>query len=314
MTLAKELDAAFDVVLIERRDRFYHNVGAMRALVDPALFRRLLMPYDRLLRRGQVVQDEVLTVEAGGVRCAGRHWEADIVVVATGSRHVMPFKSDFVDSNAFLVQADEMSRRLQAASSVAILGDGPVAVELAGEVNWRYPEKHVQLVAAADRLLPGAGNPRLGMKVAALLRDRGVSLVFGQNSASAGDMVIQGFGSAISVPCLGASRRIPVDGQFAVAGRNGVYAIGDAADCGEPPLTFLARRQALHLAGKLRDGQKRPYTPTKRVPMSIPLGPYRGATQLPLPGLPVAGNWITRLLKGRDLFISKNRAILGQSD
>ena len=124
VTLARELDAAFEVVLLERRDRFYHNVGAMRAVTDPALFRRLLMPYDQLLQRGRVVQDDVLSVGDGGVRAAGRQWDADAVVVATGSRHVLPFKSEFVDSADFLGAADSLSARLAAAGSVAILGDG----------------------------------------------------------------------------------------------------------------------------------------------------------------------------------------------
>jgi NADH dehydrogenase FAD-containing subunit len=314
VTLARELDAAFEVVLLERRDRFYHNVGAMRAYVDPALFQRLLIPFDRLLRRGRVVQDDVLAVEAGGVRASGQNWEADVVVVASGSRHVMPFKSEFTQSTAFLAEAERMSARLAAAGSIAILGDGPVAVELAGEVSWRYPDKRLQLVAAGNRLLPGAGNPRLGEKLLAMLRGRGVTVVFGQRQAAGVDLVIQGFGASISVPCLGATGRVPVDGRFAVAGMSGVFAIGDAADCGEPPLTFLARRQALHLAKQLRDGRATRYQPATRVPMAVPLGPELGAVQLPLPALPVVGSWLTSRLKGRDLFVVRNRALLGWKD
>ena len=60
VTLAGELDGACDVVLVERKDRFYHNVGAMRAYADASLFPRLLIPYDRLLRRGRVVFEEVV--------------------------------------------------------------------------------------------------------------------------------------------------------------------------------------------------------------------------------------------------------------
>ena len=87
MTLARALDDAFDVVLLERRDRFYHNVGAMRAYADASFFKRLLIPYDRLLRRGRVVQDEAVLAEGGGVRGVVGRYEGYIVVVASGSRH-----------------------------------------------------------------------------------------------------------------------------------------------------------------------------------------------------------------------------------
>ena len=310
VTLAGELDGACDVVLVERKDRFYHNVGAMRAYADASLYPRLLIPYDRLLRRGRVVFEEVVSVETGGVKGTGGFaMEGDAIVVATGSRHVMPFKHSFRESAAFLAEAEGLSAELAAASGVTIFGDGPVAVELAGEVSWRYPKKRLQLVGAGERLLPGAGNPRLGEKLLGLLRGRGVSVVFG-GTPSNDDLVIQAFGSGISVPCLGAAGRVPVDGHFRVAGLDGVYAIGDAADCGEPPLTFLARRQARYLARYLQGAVAGVYRPVARVAMAVPLGPRIGATQLPLPGLPVVGSFVTSWLKGRDLFIRKNWEIL----
>ena len=92
---------------------------------------------------------------------------------------------------------------------------------------------------------------------------------------------------------------------------DGVYAIGDAADCGEPPLTFLARRQARYLARYLMGGVTGVYKPAGRVAMAVPLGPKIGATQLPLPGLPVVGSFVTSWLKGRDLFIRKNWDLMG---
>ena len=38
-SLARSLDAAVEVVLVEPRDRFVHNVAAIRALVEPATAR-----------------------------------------------------------------------------------------------------------------------------------------------------------------------------------------------------------------------------------------------------------------------------------
>ena len=311
VTLARALDDAFDVVLVERKDRFYHNVGAMRAYADATFFERLLIPYDRLLRRGRVVQDEVVAAGPGGVTGVAGRYEADVVVVASGSRHRMPFKSSFSEAGAFLAEAGRLSAELAEAESVAVCGDGPVAVELAGEIRWRYPRKVITLAAKGERLLAGAGNRRVGERAALLLREMGVSVAYGSAGEGAA-LRIAGYGAEFSVPCLGAEGRVRVDDHFRVAGREGVFAIGDAADCGEPTLTFLARRQALHLAGQLL-GKKAGYRVAGRVPMSVPLGPERGVTQLPLPGLPVAGSWVTARLKGRGLFVAENWERMGYS-
>ncbi len=309
VTLARALDEAFDVVLVEQKDRFYHNVGAMRAYADASFFERLLIPYDRLLRRGRVVQDEAVSAESGGVRGVAGSYEADVVVVASGSRHRMPFKSSFTAAVEFRREAGRLSAELAEAESVAVDGDGPVAVELAGEIRWRYPRKAVTIVARGERLLAGAGNPWLGERAAGMLREMGVSVVFGGGETGAA-LRIAGYGAAFSVPCLGAEGRVKVDGQFRVAGREGVFAIGDAADCGEPPLTFLARKQAFHLAGQLL-GKTAGYRAAGRVAMAVPLGPERGVLQLPLPGLPVVGSWATARLKGRGLFVAENWKRMG---
>lgn len=309
VTLARALDESFDVVLLERRDCFYHNVGAMRAYADATYFERLLIPYNRLLRRGRVVQDEAVEVVDGGVRGSAGYYEADLVVVASGSRHRMPFKSSFTQVELFLREANRLSAELAEAESVEIVGDGPVAVELAGEICWRFPRKRVKLSARGTHLLAGAGNPKLGDRAAEMLRAMGVTVTFGGCEAGA-ELRIDGFGAEFGVPCLGSQGRVPVDSLFQVAGLKRVFAIGDAAECGDPPLTFLARRQALHLASQLL-GRKGGYRPAARVPMAVPLGLDRGVMQLPLPGLPVVGSWLTARIKGRGLFVAENWVRLG---
>lgn len=316
VTLAKALDAEWDVVLIERKDRFYHNVGAMRAYTDESLYPQLLIPYDRLLRRGRVIQDEVAAVTQGHVEMqSGHNWGGDAIVVATGSGYGMPFKSEFRQSSDFLREAKEMSARLAAADRVAIVGAGPVGVELSGEISWRYPSKSVEILGSETQLLAEAGNPRLSARVETTLRDRGVTVSLGNPYAGedlGADLVIRAYGAGRAVPCLGLLGQSSVDSCFRVPAMPGVFAIGDAAVAGEPALAFLARRQARYLARYLNDPRIGPYRPVRRVAMAIPLGPAEGAVQLPLPGLPVFGNWLTSHLKGKNLFIEKNWALMNQ--
>ena len=51
---AKTLDKTgqFFVVLIDRKSYFLHNVAALRAAVEQDYARRILVPYDRLLKNG----------------------------------------------------------------------------------------------------------------------------------------------------------------------------------------------------------------------------------------------------------------------
>ena len=55
---AKALDEIADVVLIDPKDAFVHNIAALRGLVNPEWTDRVFYPYERLLRRGRVVRDQ----------------------------------------------------------------------------------------------------------------------------------------------------------------------------------------------------------------------------------------------------------------
>jgi apoptosis-inducing factor 2 len=61
--LARLLDAHTDVTLIEAREAFVHNVAAIRATVEPDLLDRIVIPYDRLLKRGRIVQGRAAAIK-----------------------------------------------------------------------------------------------------------------------------------------------------------------------------------------------------------------------------------------------------------
>jgi glycine/D-amino acid oxidase-like deaminating enzyme len=66
--LARALDPIAEVVLIEPKAAFVHNVAAIRAIVDPTWLDKLILPYERLLKRGRVLRDRVIAIEGEGVR------------------------------------------------------------------------------------------------------------------------------------------------------------------------------------------------------------------------------------------------------
>src|SRR4051794_38099798 len=86
VNVARALDDVADVVLVEPRDAFVHNIAALRAAVDPDFAPTIFLPYDRLLTRGRVVRDRAVEVEPGRVRLAsGEELRPDYIVLATGS-------------------------------------------------------------------------------------------------------------------------------------------------------------------------------------------------------------------------------------
>src|SRR6202047_1431009 len=84
--VARALDATSDVVLVEPKDAFMHNIAALRALVDPSWLPSIFLPYTGLLTNGRVVRDRAVVVDPHRVVTAsGEEISADYVVLASGS-------------------------------------------------------------------------------------------------------------------------------------------------------------------------------------------------------------------------------------
>src|SRR6202165_4754582 len=109
--VARALDATSDVVLVEPKDAFMHNIAALRALVDPSWLPSIFLPYTGLLTNGRVVRDRAVVVDPHRVVTAsGEEISADYVVLATGSRYPFPAKTDLVDTHHAQEQVREAHR------------------------------------------------------------------------------------------------------------------------------------------------------------------------------------------------------------
>jgi len=337
--LARALDKLAEVQLVDSRDRFVHNVAAIRSVVDPSLLDRIVIPYDRLLRRGGVRQGFVSDASSNGVTLAdGGHIEGDIIVVATGSHYASPFKPQGESTQAFVDGVRAAHSALKSVNAIVIVGGGAVGTELAGEISSAYPGKAVTLVSGSPSLVPDYSN-KLAETLAAQLRSKKVSLRFNHRVeapaaldhpfiGSLGD----GLGGAeqLVFPALGArpttgvfrqmpgtsfdaQGRVEVDGWLRLAGFQNIFALGDAAATGDPMTIVAITRQVPWLAKTITailEGQKvellSPYKPWPTRGILVPLGPRDGASALPVlrNGL-LVGRWLTSRLKGRELFIPR---------
>src|SRR5580700_5164367 len=162
ISVAKALDETSDVVLVEPKDAFMHNIAALRALVDPSWLPRIFLPYAGLLAHGRVVRDRAVVVDPHRVVTAsGEEIPADYVVLASGSRYPFPAKTDLVDAQHAQEQVRRAHQALTQADRVLLVGAGPVGIELAGEIRHVWPDKTIVLLDVADEILGGPYLPEL---------------------------------------------------------------------------------------------------------------------------------------------------------
>lgn len=345
--LAHGLDGHAEIVLVEPREAFLHNVAAIRAVVDPALMDRVLIAYDRLLKRGRLVRDRVTALEENAVRLSsGAAIEADQIIIATGSTYARPFKLFSDDTASFRTASASAHAKLRAAKSVAIVGAGAVGTELAGEIAAAFPGKSLSLISATPDLFPEFPQG-LGRRLQRDLKSMGVTLYLGSRVKSVPDNVEPSAGELsfsdgstlradLIFPTMGAmpvtglmaalpgvafdrTGRVVVDPWLRPAGLSNVFALGDMAATGEMMTIVGINRQKPWLEKTIKSvlaGKKvhklPPYTTWPTPPILIPLGPKRGASVLPLTksGL-VVGGFLTSMIKGKTLFVPGQRKALG---
>lgn len=344
--LAKSLDGSAEITLIEPRSHFVHAPAMIRALVEPSLLERALIPYDKLLKNGKVITARATGIDDTGVELDnGQRIEADHIVVATGSSNAMLFKPVGDDIDGLREANARIHAQLKAAGSIGIVGAGAVGTELAGEIAHAMPAKKVTLISDLDSLFPTM-PAKLGTGLTKRLRDAGVTLVFGQKAENLKsltepftgaltlsdgskhdfDIVIPALGSRASSEILqslpGAQKstanRIKVDGWMRPSSLSNVFAAGDVADAGDAMTIVATSRQLPWLkstltkliAGKSLEDIK-PYTPWgPKAPLLVPLGPKRGSSFLVMF---TAGDILTRAIKGKDLFLTKYNKLLNRS-
>jgi apoptosis-inducing factor 2 len=343
---AKTLDDVADVVLVEPKDAFVHNVAALRALVDPSWLPRIYLPYDRLLANGRVVHDRAAKVDAGRVTLAsGDEIRADYIVLATGSAYPFPAKSDVDDAAAAHARVRAAHAGLAAATRVLLIGAGPVGIELAGEIKAVWPGKHVTLLDVADDVLGERFRPELKAELRRQLAAIGVELMLASPLRAAplttpGELraftVVTEPGAEITadiwfrcygvrpvsdylVGDLAAARRpdgfVEVTPYLQVAGQQSVFALGDVS-AADHKMASLAGRQAQLAAANIRalitgNGSLLSYQQSPPA-IIVPIGPAGGSGQLPGSDDLATPERVSSA-KGRDMMIDRFTELLGMA-
>lgn len=341
---AKALDDVADVVLVEPRDAFVHNVAALRGLVDPDWTDRLFLPYDRLLTRGRVLHDRAVHVDTAAVTLgSGERIAADYIVLATGSTYPFPAKLDVDDRTSAKAKIRATRDALGQADRVLLLGAGPVGLELAGEIKAAWPNKTVTIVDPAGDILSGGFTDEFRAEVRRQLDELGVELFLGTSFAEEplsepgearaftattrsgrritadiwfrcyGVVPVSGYLAGHLSTAVRPNGHVEVTAELRLPGHEHVFAIGDMTALPEAKLAKAAGEHAEVVASNIRTliqggGELATYEPAA-AGISLPLGPTGGASYAPEVG--VVGAETTSRIKRAELKVALYLELLG---
>ncbi|OKL50047.1 FAD-dependent oxidoreductase [Boudabousia marimammalium] len=348
ITVAGGLDDIAEVILVEQKDQFVHHAAALRAAVDPVWSQTIFMPYNRLLRNGQVIHAPAMGIEGNKVYVAGHDpIEADYIVLATGSTYPYPAKHMVSTAKVAQARLTQTRENLKHAKSVLLVGVGTVGIEFAGELSSVYPDLEIIMVEKEERILPTHDyTDELRKVIHAQLEERGIKIVAGSPLAYnppvdmgalsrfqvetrngekiEADMWFQCYGAQTASGYLAhefsdlmrPNGQISVDKYMRVQGHNNVYAVGDITDVKESKRADAARAHARVVVANIRDeiegrSPSTTYSAGKEW-VILPLGPDGGASQLVEPNgdIRIVGPDETAQIKGTDLMVSMIRSQL----
>ncbi len=177
--VAKRLDNSgeLDVILIDKEPYFEYYPSLPKLTTDPEYHEKIIKRYSTFLEDVEILTEKVVKVTPDNISTTERKIDFDILVISLGADYPI-----YLDNkkNVFTVSSGEkvkeLSKRMEKASDVLIVGGGLIGTEVAAEIASKT-EKNVTLVHSHERLIER--NPKMASFFAErYLRSKGVRLIF----------------------------------------------------------------------------------------------------------------------------------------
>ncbi|KAI8918266.1 hypothetical protein DFJ77DRAFT_288192 [Powellomyces hirtus] len=347
-TLLTKAKKEFTITLVTEQDSFYYVLGGMRAVVEEGYGEKLYIPYDKAFKTKNVtvIQGKVTSLTAKEATLAnGTTIAFDYLVLATGSQN-SGGKSVWETKAEGIKMIGQRTAALRKANSVLIVGGGPSAVELAGEIKTDLPSKSVTIVHSGPDLIPGI-SPKFSAKVKNELLKMGVTIIsndriepdtFGPQSIVESTRTLKTvnnlditsdiqyllvgnakYNSEVAVTLdpslIDEKKQIKVTPTLQLADDRfkHIFAVGDVTNMPGIKLAYTTGQQADIAAAnikKLIDGNSTKlstFTPASSAIMLVTIGRKNGVVQLPFGTF---GGWMATPMKSSHLFLPKYYTML----
>ncbi|ORY86173.1 hypothetical protein BCR37DRAFT_207148 [Protomyces lactucae-debilis] len=346
-----QLPADYEIIVIDKRDFYFHLVGSLRGLVDTQTAEQVCIPFNKLFTsphcrgRMRLIHGTVSSIEQSHVVLeSGETVAFKQLVLATGCtwQHELDVPETRSEALAFLAA---QQARIQKAPEVVVIGGGAVGIELAGEIATVSRKSGLQqsitlVHRTASGLLSETYPMKLRQSLKSQLESLGVKVLLGTSAdleqvgsetkvkalsgghqVSPNALVLVTIGGKPNTSLLQtlAPDAIVKDGlkinqHFQVAGFDNIFAVGDAASI----------PKEMKQAAKISQGHV-PVLGATLVSLALegqPAKPYKGQSELiivtvgPTGGAGWlfgfnVGGWVSKMAKSKSLFIPPTRAKLG---
>lgn len=144
------------ITLISPNDQFFNSPASVRAVVDPSFGSGQFLPFTNMFKNSasKFVQGKVKTVgESKVVLENDTEIPFDYLVYCAGAKYGLPFKSDGQSKEESVSVFSHLSDAIQKAKKIVLVGGGPVGVETAAEIKYKYADKDVTVVHSRPTLL-----------------------------------------------------------------------------------------------------------------------------------------------------------------
>ncbi|XP_059081447.1 ferroptosis suppressor protein 1-like isoform X2 [Tigriopus californicus] len=172
--------------LVEPKEYFHHNVGALRAAVDKGFIPRTAIPLKDSFQ-DQFVQEKVTDINFEGRTLtleSGKSLEYSHLVIATGSSGPFPGRTETRTIQDLADAYETIGNEIEKAESVVLIGGGAVGVELAGEIRSKYKFKKITLIHSGEQLFNSARGAAMDDRTRdaalAMLKAMDVDVVLGE--------------------------------------------------------------------------------------------------------------------------------------
>ncbi|KAM5441287.1 hypothetical protein MferCBS31731_003716 [Microsporum ferrugineum] len=183
--LTESLPTGYRAVLVERNSHFNHLFVFPRCGVVPGVEKSAFIPYDGIAKTAppgifKHIQDSATAITPNQVQLAsGETIDYEYLAIATGSWQPSPAKLTSTEKSGACEEMRASQDRIKHADRIAVVGGGPVGVQVATDIKSFFPQKDVTLIHSRSQLLPNFG-PRLHEHVMKTLKQLQVNLILGE--------------------------------------------------------------------------------------------------------------------------------------